>query len=140
AGGEHREPPVRAGPGPERPGRAARPRRHRGSGAQAPGQWSVSAVLAVRGREGRPAHRRAPRGAAAPHRQADPVLMGARPRTLAVIPARGGSKGVPRKNVRPVLGRPLLAYTVDTALASRHLLHDVVLSTDEEEIAEVGRS
>jgi CMP-N-acetylneuraminic acid synthetase len=62
------------------------------------------------------------------------------PRTLAVIPARGGSKGVPRKNVRPVLGRPLLAYTADTALASRHLLHDVVLSTDDEEIAEVGRS
>jgi CMP-N,N'-diacetyllegionaminic acid synthase len=62
------------------------------------------------------------------------------PRTLAVIPARGGSKGVPRKNVRPVHGRPLLAYTADTALASRHLLHDVVLSTDDEEIAEVGRS
>ncbi|MDP9341272.1 MAG: acylneuraminate cytidylyltransferase family protein [Actinomycetota bacterium] len=61
-------------------------------------------------------------------------------RTLAVIPARGGSKGVPRKNVRPVLGRPLLAYTVDTALASRDLFHDVVLSTDDEEIAEVGRS
>jgi CMP-N-acetylneuraminic acid synthetase len=65
---------------------------------------------------------------------------GGRPRTLAVVPARGGSKGVPRKNVRPVLGRPLVAYTVDTALASRHLLHDVVLSTDDEEIAEVGRS
>ena len=63
-----------------------------------------------------------------------------RPRTLAVIPARGGSKGVPRKNVRPVLGRPLLAYTADMALASRHLLHDVLLSTDDEEIAEVGRS
>ena len=61
-------------------------------------------------------------------------------RTLAVIPARGGSKGVPRKNVRPVLGRPLLAYTVDTALAARHLLHDVVLSTDDEEVAGVGRS
>lgn len=65
---------------------------------------------------------------------------GRRPRALAVIPARGGSKGVPRKNVRPVRGRPLLAYTVDTALAARHLLHDVVLSTEDREIADVGRS
>ncbi len=66
--------------------------------------------------------------------------MGTRTRTLAVIPARGGSKGVPRKNVHPVLGRPLLSYTVDIALAARHLLHDLVLSTDDEEIADVGRS
>jgi len=57
-----------------------------------------------------------------------------------VVPARGGSKGVPRKNLRPVAGRPLVAYTIETALAARHLLHDVVLSTDDVEIAEMGRS
>lgn len=59
---------------------------------------------------------------------------------LAVIPARGGSKGVPRKNVRPVCGKPLIAYTIETALAARGLFHRVVVSTDDAEIAEVARS
>jgi len=57
---------------------------------------------------------------------------------LGLIPARGGSKGIPRKNIAPVLGRPLLAYTCDAALASRSLTR-VILSTDDEEIARVGR-
>jgi CMP-N-acetylneuraminic acid synthetase len=57
-----------------------------------------------------------------------------------VIPARGGSKGVPRKNVRLVCGRPLMAYTIQAALASRALLYRVVVSTDDPEIAEVARS
>ena len=57
---------------------------------------------------------------------------------LAVIPARGGSKGVPRKNIRLLGGKPLLAYTAAAALASRKLLR-VILSTDDAEIAEVGR-
>jgi CMP-N,N'-diacetyllegionaminic acid synthase len=61
------------------------------------------------------------------------------PRVLGLVPARGGSKGVPRKNIRLLHGKPLLQYTADAALASRHLSH-VVLSTDDEEIAEVGRS
>ena len=58
---------------------------------------------------------------------------------LGLIPARGGSKGIPRKNVRPLGGKPLLQYTADAALASRRLTH-VVLSTDDEEIARVGRA
>src|SRR6266542_3101672 len=57
---------------------------------------------------------------------------------LAVIPARGGSKGVPRKNIRPLLGRPLLAYTAEAALGARGVRR-AVLSTDDAEIAEVGR-
>ena len=60
-------------------------------------------------------------------------------RVLGLIPARGGSKGVPRKNIRLLAGRPLLAYTADAALAAQHLTR-VVLSTDDEEIAEVGRA
>lgn len=58
---------------------------------------------------------------------------------LALIPARGGSKGVPRKNIRPVAGKPLLAYTIETALAARELFHRIIVSTDDEEIAAVAR-
>jgi len=57
---------------------------------------------------------------------------------LGVIPARGGSKGIPKKNVKPLLGRPLLAYTVDSAKKSKRLTH-LVVSTDDAEIAEVAR-
>lgn len=60
-------------------------------------------------------------------------------RVLAVVPARGGSKGVPRKNVRRVGDRPLLAHTIETALAMRHRFHRIVVSTDDDEIAEVAR-
>jgi CMP-N,N'-diacetyllegionaminic acid synthase len=59
-------------------------------------------------------------------------------RCLGVIPARGGSKGLPRKNIRMLAGKPLLAYTAEAALAARRLTR-VVLTTDDEEIAEVGR-
>jgi len=62
------------------------------------------------------------------------------PKVLAVIPARGGSKGVPRKNIRTVCGKPLIAYTIETALAARHLLSRVIVSTDDEEIADISRS
>lgn len=55
-------------------------------------------------------------------------------RRLAVIPARGGSKRVPGKNVRPLQGRPLIAYTIEAALVSG-LFDSVVVSTDSEEIA-----
>jgi CMP-N-acetylneuraminic acid synthetase len=61
------------------------------------------------------------------------------PRIIAVIPARGGSKGVPRKNIRPVCGKPLIAYTIETALAARELFRRVLVSTDDAEIAEVSR-
>jgi CMP-N-acetylneuraminic acid synthetase len=53
---------------------------------------------------------------------------------LGLIPARGGSKGIPRKNLAHVGGRPLLAWTVDAAKAARELT-DVVVSTDDDEIA-----
>jgi len=56
---------------------------------------------------------------------------------LGVIPARGGSKGIPRKNLAPLGGRPLIAYTCDAARESRRLTR-VVVSTDDEEIASVA--
>jgi len=59
-------------------------------------------------------------------------------RVLGLIPARGGSKGVPRKNIRLLCGKPLLQYTAEAAL-SAHLLSHVILSTEDEEIAQVGR-
>jgi CMP-N-acetylneuraminic acid synthetase len=61
------------------------------------------------------------------------------PKILAVIPARGGSKGVPRKNIRLVAGKPLIAYTLEAVLAVRHRLHRLIVSTDDAEIAEVAR-
>lgn len=56
---------------------------------------------------------------------------------LGLIPCRGGSKGVPRKNVREVAGEPLLAYTVRASLNADHVDRTVV-STDDEEIKEVA--
>lgn len=56
---------------------------------------------------------------------------------LGIIPARGGSKGVPRKNARLLNGKPLIAYTAAAALAARTLSR-VVLSTDDEDIARIG--
>ena len=64
--------------------------------------------------------------------------MTARPVAIAVIPARGGSRRVPRKNVREMRGRPLLAYTVEAATGSG-LFERVVVSTDDEEIARIAR-
>jgi len=58
---------------------------------------------------------------------------------LAVIPARGGSKGIPRKNIRMVAGEPLLAWVVREALASE-LLTRVVVTTDDDEIEAVARA
>jgi len=58
---------------------------------------------------------------------------------LGLIPARGGSKGIVRKNIRLLAGRPLLSYTADAARKS-NFLSRVILSTDDPEIAEVGRS
>ena len=58
---------------------------------------------------------------------------------LCVIPVRGGSKGVPRKNVRSVAGRPLVVWTIEQALAARPAL-DVLVSTDDQEIADVARA
>ena len=55
-------------------------------------------------------------------------------RVLGVIPARGGSKSVPRKNIAPLTGKPLINYTIEAALASGALA-DVMVSTDDEAIA-----
>ena len=57
---------------------------------------------------------------------------------LAIIPARGGSKGIPRKNIKLLVGKPLLAYTVEAALVSTYLAR-IVLSTEDKEIADVGK-
>ncbi len=56
---------------------------------------------------------------------------------LGLIPARGGSKGIPRKNLAPLGGRPLLAWTVDAARGAGELTR-VVVSTDDDEIAAVA--
>lgn len=57
---------------------------------------------------------------------------------LAIIPARGGSKGLPGKNLRPLAGHPLIAYSIAAALQSE-LVTRTICSTDSEEIAEVAR-
>ena len=60
------------------------------------------------------------------------------PRILGVIAARGGSKGLPRKNVLDVGGRPMIAWSIAAAAATRHLARTIV-STDDEEIAGTAR-
>lgn len=57
---------------------------------------------------------------------------------MSVIPVRGGSKGIPRKNVLPVGGKPLVVWTIQQALAVHGL--DVVVSTEDDEIADVARA
>lgn len=59
-------------------------------------------------------------------------------RVLGLIPARGGSKGIPRKNVRLLRDKPLLQYTAESALAASRLAR-TVLTTDDPQIAEIGR-
>lgn len=57
---------------------------------------------------------------------------------LAIIPARGGSKGVPRKNIREVAGKPLIAWTIEAAKKSKYI-DRLILSSDDAEIIEVAR-
>jgi YrbI family 3-deoxy-D-manno-octulosonate 8-phosphate phosphatase len=64
--------------------------------------------------------------------------MVTRPEVLAVIPARGGSKGIPRKNIRPFAGQPLIAYSIAAARSARSVTRTLV-STDDVEIAAVAR-
>jgi CMP-N-acetylneuraminic acid synthetase len=59
-------------------------------------------------------------------------------RAVAVVPARGASKGIPRKNIKPFLGRPLLVWTVEVALESG--IGPVIVSTEDGEVAEVARA
>lgn len=56
---------------------------------------------------------------------------------LAVIPARGGSKRIPRKNIKPFCGKPIIAWSIDAAIASG-LFDRVIVSTDDAEIASVA--
>ncbi len=58
---------------------------------------------------------------------------------LGLIPARGGSRGVPRKNVREIAGKPLIAWTIEAALATPGI-DRVVVTTDDEEIAAASRA
>jgi CMP-N,N'-diacetyllegionaminic acid synthase len=58
---------------------------------------------------------------------------------VAVIPARGGSKGIPRKNVRPLAGKPLIVHSIEQARESTQVTETVV-STDDEEIAAISES
>lgn len=67
-----------------------------------------------------------------------PLIPMKRSGTVALIPARGGSKGIPRKNVRHLGGKPLITWTIEAALRSANL-DAVVVSTDDPEIAEVAR-
>jgi len=64
--------------------------------------------------------------------------MVGKPEVLALIPARGGSKGIPRKNIRDFAGAPLIAYSIAAALQAQHVTR-VIVSTDDEEIAAVAR-
>ena len=59
-------------------------------------------------------------------------------RILCVIPARGGSKRIPKKNIRLLAGKPLIAYSIEAALKSKYI-NKVVVSTEDEEIAEISK-
>lgn len=61
-----------------------------------------------------------------------------KPAILAIIPARGGSKDIPRKNIRLLDGKPLIHYTIKEALKSKYLGRTIV-STEDEEIAQISR-
>lgn len=56
---------------------------------------------------------------------------------LAIIPARGGSKRIPKKNIKSFLGKPIIAYTIEKALESK-LFDEVIVSTDDKDIAEIA--
>ena len=57
---------------------------------------------------------------------------------IAIIPARGGSKGIPRKNIRLLAGKPLIAYSIESALKSDYI-DKIVVSTEDEEISEIAK-
>ncbi|MFH2106781.1 MAG: acylneuraminate cytidylyltransferase family protein [Candidatus Micrarchaeota archaeon] len=61
-----------------------------------------------------------------------------KPYVLAIIPARGGSKGIPRKNMKMIAGKPLIAWSIGSAKESK-LLDKFVVSTEDKEIADVSR-
>lgn len=60
------------------------------------------------------------------------------PNMIAIIPARGGSKGIPNKNIRLLAGKPLITYTIESGLESKYL-NCVVVSTEDEKIATISK-
>ena len=58
-------------------------------------------------------------------------------KSIAIIPARGGSKRIPRKNIKNFLGKPIISYSLDAALQSK-LFDEVMVSTDDEEILNIA--
>ncbi len=60
-------------------------------------------------------------------------------RILVVIPARGGSKGIPRKNIRLLGGKPLIAHTIEMGKASKYV-DDIIVTTDDNEINSLQRN
>ncbi len=66
------------------------------------------------------------------------MVFSDKPEILALIPARGGSKGIPRKNIMQVANKPLIAYSIDHAKYSR-LITRVIVTTDDDEIAQVAK-
>lgn len=65
-----------------------------------------------------------------------------KPRIIAIIPARGGSKGIPKKNIVDLAGKPLIQYTIEPALnlKKKGIIDEVIVSTDDLEIAEVSKN
>lgn len=59
-------------------------------------------------------------------------------KNIAIIPARGGSKRIPRKNIKPFMGKPIIAYSIEAALQSG-LFDEVMVSTDDEEISIIAK-
>lgn len=59
-------------------------------------------------------------------------------RVIAIIPARGGSKGIPRKNIRTIAGKPMIAWTIEEAKKSKYL-DRIIVSTDDKKTAEISR-
>ena len=60
-------------------------------------------------------------------------------KVFAIIPARGGSKGIPRKNIADLCGKPLIAYTIETAVKAK-LVDRVIVSTEDKEIADIAEA
>ena len=60
-------------------------------------------------------------------------------KVLGLIPARGGSKGIPRKNIRKLCGKPLIAWSIEAAQKSKYI-DQIIISTEDKEIADVARS
>ena len=61
-----------------------------------------------------------------------------REQTIAIITARGGSKRIPRKNIKPFCGKPIIEYSIQAAMAAG-IFDTIMVSTDDEEIAQVAR-